>query len=174
MRVSNPIPSETPTSFRPKWRYRFLTTAVLLVALMIAGEVGALLARTYYTTPPPTLGPACPSSAQAASWPSPATQEVRYNPPSTEPGPVMVQVGQTLEVQLYGPWSWQLSSPDGSQPLALATPAGYKDAASQDCVWRFTAQQPGVEQLEILGNGMCRGTTASCVGYFFKLEVIVQ
>jgi len=157
-------PSSLQARLRRQWRGGMILLLALPLLTLLAG-------CEQQTTQHPS--PACPSSAQNVTWPAPATQVISYNPPSTAPAPVTLQVSQTLEVDLYGPWTWQLRSLDSPSILTVGTPAGYLDALGQSCVWRFTAQQAGAEQLRFFGNGMCQGTAASCVGAFFNLGITV-
>lgn len=169
--------SEYPSSRRdpapslPFWR----RTGWIMVALLLLAFVGGAGGGAWFVTShQPTSSaesPACPSSAQNVTWPSPPTQVVSFNPPSSELAPVTLQPSQTLELDLYGPWIWQLLTPEVSPTLALETPAGY--AFGTSCVWRFTAQQVGSEQLVFNGGGMCHGTTQSCAAFRFTLTVTV-
>jgi hypothetical protein len=153
----------------------WLVAILLLLALVVGGAIGAVLAQTPQLPPyQPASGPACPSAARHVTWPSPPTLVVRFNPPSSAPAPVILRPSQTLEIDLYGHWTWQLRTPQVAPTLAVEAPAGYLDDFVQSCVWRFTAQQAGDEQLQFFGNGMCQGATATCVAAFFTLRVTVS
>ena len=151
---------------RRAWlRRHWLGSAVLLVALVLVG-------LTHCSPfPHPTGGIECPLPRQTVTWPSPPTQVVTDTPTST-PITVTLQVTQTLEVDLSGSAFWQLSSRSAYAPvLTLETPAGYLDASSTRCVWRFRAQQAGVVPLEFLGNEFC--PSGSCTQAIFTLTVTV-
>ena len=162
---------ETTTSHRTGVR-PWLLFILLLLALVVGGGGGAWLVLAHQPSQS-VGGPACPSSAQNVTWPSPPTQVVRSHFPSTAPTSLTLQPSQTLEIDLSGPLSWRLYSPDVSPTLTLEAPGGYLDAIGQSCVWRFTARQAGREQLQFLGNGRCQGTTETCVTGFFNLTVTV-
>lgn len=160
---------------RPTGTRRWLVSVLLLVALVVGGGIGAWLFSAHQgeQTGVGPVGPACPSPARDVAWPSPPTQVVRYNPPSSAPAPVTLRPSGTLEVDLFGSWTWQLRTPTVEPTLSLETPAGYKDAVGASCVWRFTARQVGTEQLQFFGNGMCQGTEKACVAAFVTLTVTV-
>lgn len=166
-----PSSRRDPAPLLPFWRRTgWIMAALMLLAFVVGAGVGAWLVPTHQPTSS-AGSPACPSSARNVTWPSPPMQVVSYNPPSSELAPVTLQPSQTLEVDLFGPWIWQLRTPDVSPTLALETPAGY--LSGQVCVWRFTAQQVGREQVLFTGGGMCHGTAETCVAFRFTLTVTV-
>ncbi len=155
---------ETTTSHRDRV-HPWLVSLLLLLALVVGGAGGALLMQARQPSPV-AVGPTCPSSASNVTRPSPPTQVVCYNPPSIAPTTLTLQPTQTLEIALYGPWTWQLRTQAVAPALTLETPAGYLDALGESCVWRFTAQQVGAVRLQFLGNRHLPGDLSNlCGGY---------
>jgi hypothetical protein len=66
-----------------------------------------------------------------------------------------ISQGQTLEIRLPDTTRWILTG-FTSGLLVLQQPAGFVDAATHTCVWRFLAQAPGSAVVSFNGRPICK------------------
>jgi hypothetical protein len=73
---------------------------------------------------------------------------------------VSLNKGQTLEVRLTATVRWMLNMQGDQTILTPASPNGWYDASTKNCVWRFTAVSQGYVTLSFSGGLVCAPNTA--------------
>ncbi len=99
-------------------------------------------------------GNGCPSP-QAPSSAGARPDVVLGGQSSLAGGSASLATGQVLEVRLGSSLRWALTLQDPTHVLAPADGNGWFDASAQVCVWRFTAQTPGMVSLSYSGRPIC-------------------
>jgi hypothetical protein len=113
----------------------------------------------------------CPAPTQVVNWPS--APNVVLGTASVARA-ASVTVGQTVEVAL--PWGarWMLLAGAGAPALQLQQPAGYGDASTRQCIWRFVARQTGASSISFSQQPLCTSPHTPCPQYIRMLALQVN
>lgn len=138
---------------RSIWLVISLATALAFVLTACGANSGS--GSTGSTPPPSSTGAVnphgCPSNAVVSTSPTPANVVLK---PSNSSTTISAHQGDVIEIQL--PFGQVWNGPTASQGvLQLETPAGYAQAATNSCIWRFTAKGTGITQLNFYGKAIC-------------------
>jgi hypothetical protein len=146
-----------------------IVAAVLIAIIPGCASKGATTsASSNGTNNPQVTG--CPGTKANVSWPQKPSVSLHAEQADTV---TTVQQGQSIQFTFPSGSRWGLIANTTSQ-LSLEEPAGYYDAGSKTCGWRFMAKQSGTTTLEFSRQALCQ-SDAICPGviiqYRFPIEV---
>jgi FlaG/FlaF family flagellin (archaellin) len=131
------------------------------------GSTGSSPSPTATTVNTGSTTEGCPSNAVVTSKPAPNVTVNLKDMNST----VTAHVADIVEVDL--PFGQMWSGPTSSQSiLTQQQPSGFAWSAGKVCVWRFTTQNTGTEQLTFSGRPICKKGEA-CPQYIMQVPFTI-
>lgn len=167
-----------PRAARPLWLLLILGAMLLVAACAPGGTSNTTTNTAAQASPTATAAPTGTPTADAKTGCPAATQKVTWSP---KPGAVFtakpsstinVKVGETFEIVVPMGHTWRMAPLSGSV-LKLDAPAGYGDAATQNCVWHFTTLASGQTTLNYTMRAICK-PGAECPNYILEVDLTVK
>ena len=121
-----------------------------------------------------TLTNGCPIQTIPVD-PQPPAQVIVNQPGGAKATPIMLSMGQSMEIHLSSAISWHLNLADPNQILTASGLAGWYNKTLTACIWRYNATKVGSATFTFTGTPLCQpGQVCSQVAIESDFEVTVQ